>query len=250
LLKGSSASRPNPSTSHGRETIHDGLGGCRIAEEVQREVNDVDMTLFSVAYVSGFIARHVLPAVRWDDCKACLTSPVMLSTNAFIYFKEYRNNEQSLTYPSERLVETVSASVTVLESMMAEVAHKYSVEEKITAAITTTVDFGWIESSGCSLHQEILASYSCKKGPCASQTKRIWRTTTRAYMTLWRAICYTVKSTMLKQMEIKIVRLHTLRLQHVTIDNEHQNVILKDLPLPPPDAESSTGQDDPQTAGR
>jgi hypothetical protein len=41
--------------------------------------------------------------------------------------------------------------------MMADVAHTYSVEEKITAAIKTTVDFGWIEYSGFSLHhQEIL----------------------------------------------------------------------------------------------
>jgi hypothetical protein len=41
--------------------------------------------------------------------------------------------------------------------MMAEVAHTYSVEEKITAAIKTTVVFGWIQSSGCSLHhQEIV----------------------------------------------------------------------------------------------
>ena len=95
FLKESSASRPNPSTSHGRETIHDGLSASRIAEQVEREVNDVDMGLFSVAYVSGFIARHVLCAVRCDDCKACLTSPVMMSTNAFIYFKEYKDNEIS-----------------------------------------------------------------------------------------------------------------------------------------------------------
>ena len=60
LLKKSSASRPNPSTSHGRETIHDGLSGSHIAEQVQREVNDVDMDLFSVAYVSGFIARRAM----------------------------------------------------------------------------------------------------------------------------------------------------------------------------------------------
>jgi len=81
----------------------------------------------------------------------------MLSTNAFIYFKEYKDDEQSLTYPSERLVETVSASVTLLDGMMAEVAHTYSVEEKITAAIKNTVDFGWIQSSGCLLHhQEII----------------------------------------------------------------------------------------------
>jgi hypothetical protein len=98
----------------------------------------------------------VLCAVRCDNCKACLTSPV-ISTNAFIYFKEYKDNKHSLTYPSERLVETVSASVTLLDGMMVEVAHTYSVEEKITAAIKNTVDVGWIQSSGCSLHhQEIV----------------------------------------------------------------------------------------------
>jgi hypothetical protein len=81
----------------------------------------------------------VLCAGRCDDCKTCLTSPVMMSTNAFIYFEEYKDDEQSLTYPSERLVETVSASVAMLN-----VAHTHSVEEKITAAINNTVDFGWI----------------------------------------------------------------------------------------------------------
>ena len=40
---------------------------------------------------------------------------------------------------------------------MADVAHLHSVEEKITAAIKNTVDFGWIQSSGCLLHhQEIV----------------------------------------------------------------------------------------------
>jgi hypothetical protein len=77
----------------------------------------------------------------------------MLSTNAFIYFKEYKD-KHSLTYPSERLVETVSASVTVLDGMMAEVACTYSVEEKITVAIKNTVNFGWIQSSGCLLHHQ------------------------------------------------------------------------------------------------
>jgi len=53
--KESCASPQNPSTSHrGKET----LSGSYIAEQVQQEVNDVDMDLFSVAYVSGFIAGH------------------------------------------------------------------------------------------------------------------------------------------------------------------------------------------------
>ena len=38
--------------------------------------------------------------------------------------------------------------------MMAEVAHTYSVEEEITAAIKNTIDFGWIQSSGCLLHHQ------------------------------------------------------------------------------------------------
>jgi hypothetical protein len=41
--------------------------------------------------------------------------------------------------------------------MMADVAHTHSVEERITAAVKNTVDFGWIQSSGCLLHhQEIV----------------------------------------------------------------------------------------------
>ena len=57
FLKVSDASPQNPTTSHSRETLHDGLSGCYIAEQVQREVNDVDMYLFSVAYVSGYSSQ-------------------------------------------------------------------------------------------------------------------------------------------------------------------------------------------------
>jgi hypothetical protein len=64
FLQESRASPPNPSTSHGRETLHDGLSGSHFAEQVQREENYVDMGFFSVVYVSGFIVRHVLCAVR------------------------------------------------------------------------------------------------------------------------------------------------------------------------------------------
>ena len=69
FLKESHASTPSPSTSHSRETLHDGLGGSHIAEQVHWVVNVIDMNLFSVAYVSGYIVRHALCAVRCDDCK-------------------------------------------------------------------------------------------------------------------------------------------------------------------------------------
>jgi hypothetical protein len=83
-----------------------------------------------------------------------VSSPVMLSTNGFIYFKEYEDEEQSLIYPYERLVEMVNSSVTVLDGMMAEIAHLYSLEKKITAATKSTVDFKWIWSSVCLLHHQ------------------------------------------------------------------------------------------------
>jgi hypothetical protein len=69
---------------------------------------------------------------------------VLLRTSVFIYFKEYSDTEQSLTYPSEKLVETVGAAVTLMESMMAEVAHLNSVEQHITATINNSIDFEWI----------------------------------------------------------------------------------------------------------
>ena len=45
FAKGSCASPLDSSTSHGRETLHDGLSGCHIAEQVQWELNAVDMDL-------------------------------------------------------------------------------------------------------------------------------------------------------------------------------------------------------------
>jgi len=153
FLEECDASVPHPSTNHGTGT--DGAVSIHVAEQVQQEeVLYCNMKLLSVAYVSGFIARRVLRGINCDDCTTCLTSPMLLETNAFIYFKEYEEDKQLLTYPSEKLVETVGASITLLESKMAKVAHMGSVEEKMTVAIKETVDFGWVGLSGCSLHSQ------------------------------------------------------------------------------------------------
>jgi hypothetical protein len=81
------------------------------------------MEVFSVACLSGAIARQVLHGVSCDVCMTCLTSQVLLPAIVFIYFREHSDTEQSLTYPSEKLVETVGTAVTLTESMMTEVAH-------------------------------------------------------------------------------------------------------------------------------
>jgi hypothetical protein len=88
---------------------------------------------------------------------------VLLATNAFIYFKEYEEDKQSLTYPSEKLVETVCASISLLESKMSKVAHTGSVEEKMAVAVKETIDFEWIGSSGCSLHSQKNNRWFCER---------------------------------------------------------------------------------------
>jgi hypothetical protein len=158
LLRGPDASPSDPSTRHSRETPDNVGGSLHVAEQIQQAVGAAvragDMKMLSVAYVSGFIAKHLLRVVSCEACKACLTSQAMLSTNAFVYFKEYSDTKQSLTYPSEKLVETLGTCITLLENMMAEVAHLSSVEQRVTAAIKKSVDFDWIRSTGCSLHYQ------------------------------------------------------------------------------------------------
>ncbi|PNF15720.1 hypothetical protein B7P43_G12478 [Cryptotermes secundus] len=147
-----------PSTSHDKETPAGMPESFHVTQQVHMDMSPAvpagEMEVFSVAYVSGSIARQVLHGVSCDACKTCLTSEVLLSANVFIYFKECSDTEQSLTYPSEKLVETVGTAVTLMESIMTEAAHLNSVEQHITTAIKSTVDFEWIRCSGCSLHHQ------------------------------------------------------------------------------------------------
>jgi hypothetical protein len=157
LLREHNTSSLNPSTSLSKETC-DVPESFDVAQEEQKDMDAAvhagDNEVFTIAYVSGFIARQVLHGVSCDASKTCLTSKVLLRINVFIYFIEYSDTEQSLTYPSEKLVETVSAAVTLMESIMAEAAHLNSVEQHITAAIKKSINVEWIRYTGCSLHHQ------------------------------------------------------------------------------------------------
>jgi hypothetical protein len=57
-------------------------------------------------YVSGSTARHVLhgAAVMY----------VALSVTVFVYFEEYSDTDQSLTYPSEKLLEVLDLIIPII----------------------------------------------------------------------------------------------------------------------------------------
>jgi hypothetical protein len=133
-----------PSIAHGKEA----------QQEVCMAMCNGDMKVLLVAYISGFIAMRLFRDGTCDVCKVCLTSEVPLPTDAYISFKECRSTVESLTYPTEKLVEIVGTAVTVLESMMLEVAHLDTVKTHITDAIKKSVNFEWIRLTGCSVQYQ------------------------------------------------------------------------------------------------
>jgi hypothetical protein len=106
-------------------------------------VHAVDMEVFSVAYVSGSVARRVVRVVSCDACKTCLTSEVLLSACVFAYSDEYSDTEQSLIHLCEKLVQTVVTAENLTECMMSMEQH-----------IKNSIDFEWIRCTGCSLHHQ------------------------------------------------------------------------------------------------
>jgi hypothetical protein len=98
------------STSHDRETTDDVLfiaDGKETQQEAHMAMHDGDMKVLSVAYVRGVIARHLLHDGTCAACKACLTSEAPSPTDVYIGFKECRSTVESLTYPTEKLVESL-----------------------------------------------------------------------------------------------------------------------------------------------
>jgi hypothetical protein len=67
----------------------------------------------------------------------CCSQPVFI----YVYFKEYSDTEQSLTYFSEKMVETSGTSVVLMGFMMQVVAHLNSVEQHITSAIKNSFTY-------------------------------------------------------------------------------------------------------------
>ena len=111
-----------------------------------------EVEMFSVAYVSGFIARHMLCNGSCDACKACLISETPSTTDVYIGFKQCTSTVHSLNYPTEKLVETVGTAVNNLEGMISEVAQLDTVKCCITSAIKESFSFEWIILTGSPLH--------------------------------------------------------------------------------------------------
>ena len=79
---------------------------------VSAAVGACDTKMFSVAYFGCFIAKCLLNS-NCDICKKCLISDLPSTLDVYTGFKEHSSTVQSLTYPTEKLVETVGTAMTV-----------------------------------------------------------------------------------------------------------------------------------------
>jgi len=148
FLKPSNATSTSPSISYDSETTDIVPDIVHIGRDAQRGVSAAvcacDVKMFSVAYVSGFVAKRLHNNSNCDMCKKCLISEAPSPLDIYTGFKEHDSTVQSLTYPTEKLVEIVGTAVTVLENVMSMVAHLESVELYVTDAIKKGDDFDWI----------------------------------------------------------------------------------------------------------
>jgi hypothetical protein len=81
-----------------------------------------------------------------------MISEIPSTTDVYLGFKECSSTVHSLTYPTEKLVETVGTAVTILEGMILEVAQLDTVKCCITSAIKESVSLDWIRLTDCPLH--------------------------------------------------------------------------------------------------
>lgn len=149
------------------EPVREGVAGQSFEEPSHELSLPNDWT--STAYVSGFIARRLLRNSTCNGCKEALLDTSQDNANwcTGFFFKEYSDNTNRLTYPSENFIKSVGHSATILENQLELHFHKEKILETITRVILSEVDFTWL-TNHCNYHcYEIMketAKSVCKIG--------------------------------------------------------------------------------------
>jgi hypothetical protein len=84
-------------------------------KEAQRGVSIALCACDMKMFVSGFIAKRLLNNSSFDIRKQCLISEVPSQLDTCTGFRKHSITVQSLTYPTEKQVETVGTAVTFRE---------------------------------------------------------------------------------------------------------------------------------------
>jgi hypothetical protein len=115
--------------------------------------------IFSVAYVSGFIAKRLTQTIDCVTCKGMLCSSPEELYNLFITYKEWSEDHPRLTYPSENLVVAVGKAITLLESILPRLRGQPDVGKKAAEEIKDKLNASVLF---CDRHQEVFLPHLIK----------------------------------------------------------------------------------------
>ncbi|KAG8236871.1 hypothetical protein J437_LFUL017075 [Ladona fulva] len=123
--------------------------------EVYEPENLTVLQMQSVCYVSGYVARKVLKSIGCMTCQQSLLSDAREPGNTYIYFREYHEGKELLTYPSVTLATVVGKIASYIEGVVA----KLNWQDQVRETITNSVCFGhrdWFVGVGCADHHDVL----------------------------------------------------------------------------------------------
>ena len=76
-----------------------------------------------VLWATGGMLMHLFDNNSCDTLKKCLLSEVPSPVDIHSRFKQHSSTVESVTHPTENLMETVGTAVNVLENVMSMVTH-------------------------------------------------------------------------------------------------------------------------------
>lgn len=106
---------------------------------------------FAVNYVAGFVARHSRKYVKdCQECAQCLKKPETEKTDLDLLIT--LKSKGYLTYPSEKLVDTIR----VLETQVVSTAVNNELDENILFTVLDNMENVKVSKIGCPLHDHEL----------------------------------------------------------------------------------------------
>jgi hypothetical protein len=135
--------------------VHIGVGKqAEWAKRTEEAVRNAQADVLSTAFVSGFIAKHILRN-SCNVCKMLLTEEPNEFLHADISMSEYCEDKRSLTYPSELLVISVCQASTLMKEILDAKPQTRKMKQYIIGVLRRNVDFSWVNcEGGCVLHKD------------------------------------------------------------------------------------------------
>lgn len=126
---------------------------------IQTDTLSLPTDLTATAYVSGFIAKRVLSTNSCNNCKLGILSGNPHESHSLgLLFREYNNDKERLTYPSESLAKTVGHCATLLETLLEDQFYKVGILKLVASILVKEVDFSWLNLY-CAEHSGTVSSH-------------------------------------------------------------------------------------------